>query len=72
MIMSKSGIEPKASSTAVKSQDQRYVANYKYLIVILLLPKFRLYTNIKKILFLKVFTGIIPIWLVNVQYSKCT
>lgn len=30
--MSKSGIEPKASSTAVKSQDQRYVANYKYLI----------------------------------------
>lgn len=46
--MSKTGIEPKASSTAVKSQDQRYVANYKYLIVILLLPKFRPYTNIKK------------------------
>jgi len=46
--MSKTGTEPKASSTAVKSQDQRYVANYKYLIVILLLSKFRFYTIIIK------------------------
>jgi len=61
--MSKSGIEPKASSTAVKSQDQRYVKNYKYLIIILLLLKISIrlgvralslyYEHNKKISYLK-------------------
>lgn len=46
--MPKSGIEPKASSTAVKSQDQRYVANYKYLIIILLSKIGLLYQSLYK------------------------